>query len=154
MTVFAGDDIDAADIEALRTDIEEAWTAYTPSWASTVNPAIGNGTIGGRYHQMGKTVHFYLSITMGSTTTYGSTTGWVIGLPVAGAFSNTTPAPSFSALAVDTSATTRYHLCAFLDNTNRVLLAANAAAVTVGSTSPFTWASTDILRISGTYELA
>lgn len=156
--VLAGDFVDDDEVNDFYDRVTGAWTAYTPSWASTVNPAIGNGTIGGRYIRVGsstsKTIHFYLSITMGSTTTYGSNNGWVIGLPVNGAFSNTTPAPSFSAFALDSSASTRYALACFLDNANRVLLSANAAAVTVGATSPFTWATGDILRISGTYELA
>src|SRR5690606_3571292 len=45
-----------------------AWTAYTPSWtASTSNPALGNGTITGRYMKYGRTVWASIKLTTGST---------------------------------------------------------------------------------------
>ncbi|MGP4090193.1 hypothetical protein [Streptomyces sp. KR55] len=50
-----------------------AWTAYTPSWLSSgTAPAIGNGTIVGRYMKVGRTVFLGIHWTAGSTTTYGS----------------------------------------------------------------------------------
>lgn len=53
------------------------WQAWQPIWsaASGTNPAIGNGTITGRYVQVGKTVTFTAQITAGSTTTFGTTSG-------------------------------------------------------------------------------
>jgi hypothetical protein len=59
-----------------------AWTTYNPSWtASVTNPVIGNGTITGRYKQIGKTVFVVVKISMGTSTTYGSGI-WRISLPV------------------------------------------------------------------------
>ncbi|MBZ3908784.1 MULTISPECIES: hypothetical protein [Streptomyces] len=50
-----------------------AWTAYTPVWtAETTNPAIGNGSLTGKYAIVGRTCHFTLLMQFGSTTTYGS----------------------------------------------------------------------------------
>lgn len=50
-----------------------AWTAYTPSWtATTTNPAVGNGTLIGRYQKIGRQIVFHVNLTCGSTTTYGS----------------------------------------------------------------------------------
>lgn len=50
-----------------------AWTSFTPTWtASSVNPAIGNGTISGKYQKFGKTVVARYTVTYGSTTTYGT----------------------------------------------------------------------------------
>ena len=57
------------------------WQSYTVSWtAATTNPSIGNGTLSGRYTQIGKTVIGSISLTMGSTTTYG-TGAWSFSLP-------------------------------------------------------------------------
>ena len=54
-------------------DSVSVWTAYTPTWtAATTNPSIGNGTLAGRYTQIGKTCVLVIGLTAGSTTTYGS----------------------------------------------------------------------------------
>jgi hypothetical protein len=59
-----------------------AWTAYNPTWTSdSGTPGINNGTLTGRYKQIGKTVFFNLKLTYGSTTTGGSG-AWMFGLPV------------------------------------------------------------------------
>lgn len=50
-----------------------AWTSYTPAWTgSGSNPAVGNGTLIGRYQKFGRTVIAHINLTCGSTTTYGS----------------------------------------------------------------------------------
>lgn len=60
-----------------------AWGTYTPVWAATTtSPTLGNGTIAGRFLQIGKTVHFSIKITIGSTTTLGSG-NYQFGLPAA-----------------------------------------------------------------------
>lgn len=49
------------------------WTDYTPTWtAGTTNPTLGNGTIAGRYCQIGKIVWVEIILSIGSTTTVGS----------------------------------------------------------------------------------
>lgn len=61
----------------------KAWTTYTPTWtAVSVNPAINNGTIAGKYIQIGKTVTAKIEINAGTTTSFG--TGlYAFGLPTA-----------------------------------------------------------------------
>ncbi|MEU1559521.1 hypothetical protein ABZ504_03245 [Streptomyces mirabilis] len=50
-----------------------AWTAYTPSWTSSgTAPALGNGTILGRYMKFGRTVVCHINLVTGSTSTYGT----------------------------------------------------------------------------------
>lgn len=51
-----------------------AWQTYTPVWTgSTTNPAIGNGTLSGRYRLLGaKHLDVRINIIFGTTTTYGS----------------------------------------------------------------------------------
>lgn len=62
--------------------VPSAWTAYTPVWTATsVAPTLGNGTDAGAYRQTGKTIDFRISITFGTTTTFGSG-NYRLGLPV------------------------------------------------------------------------
>lgn len=69
MTWSAGAILTAAQMNQY---VPQAWSDYTPPWTGTTNPAIGNGTIVGRYIQSGKIVRGWFKITMGSTTTYGT----------------------------------------------------------------------------------
>lgn len=59
------------------------WTPYTPTWTASVSdPAIGNGSIVGRYQMVGpKTCAARFSVTGGSTTSIGSG-NYLFGLPV------------------------------------------------------------------------
>ncbi len=49
------------------------WTTYTPTWTSSGSPpAIGNGSVTGRYKRSGATLHLQQHIVIGSTSTLGS----------------------------------------------------------------------------------
>lgn len=85
-TFVAGAVLTAAQLNTnLRDDLlvlSDPWTAFTPTWSgSTTNPVIGNGTLLGGYMVAGKWVRFWIHVTMGSTTTYGSGT-YSLTLPV------------------------------------------------------------------------
>ena len=141
----------------LRWD-NDAWTAYTPVWtASTTNPVLGNGTIAGVYKQRGKIVDFRFQMTTGSTTTYGSGS-YFFSLPVnakvvsvnsmvsAGWINDVSTGSYFQAVADNGNDVSRVAIRVF--NT----LGTFSVLETVGTTSPMTWASGDIIWISGTYE--
>ena len=135
--------------------IGDAWTSYTPTWAGvTTNPTIGNGTNVGRYIQAGKLVSFYVTITMGSTTAYGSG-AWSVTLPVAPVASR---GWTFQGQANDASAGL-FDLCGIVQSGSVVDLrcdpttAGNQLRV-VNSASPFTWTTSDLMYIGGTYEAA
>lgn len=155
----AGHKVTATDIDAILDQIDSVtapgWTSYTPSWtASSSNPAIGNGTISGRYRRAsgGDLVHFQLRILMGGTTTYG--TGiWRLTYP-------SSPAPSATALtfmspcgyAYDSSSGGTYSIVGKSESTYLII---GSGAGNVGTpTQPFTWASGDILTLEGFYEPA
>lgn len=138
--------------------LSEAWTNYGSgaSWtAATSNPAIGNGTWAGAYMQVGKFVQLRVTITMGTTTTYG-TGGWRVALPV-------TPKAGvrwrFLAEAWD-SAGTLVSGVGVVDASGAIALyrvggSAAADSVISGSgTAPIAWGSTDVLTVMGSYEAA
>lgn len=54
-------------VGAGTTDISAAWTAYTPTAA---NFTVGNGTLTGRYIQIGKIIIVRITFTAGSTSSY------------------------------------------------------------------------------------
>ena len=134
----------------------ESWDTYTPTWtAATTNPAIGNGTIEGRYSQNGKTVHGYVRIKAGSTTTFGSG-GWRVSLPV----QPRTALDTTEAYAVGTAyyendgiqGYTNGAQCRLRHNgTTWVLdMIYNNAEVT--SSNPFSWGTDDYVILEFTYE--
>lgn len=133
-----------------------AWTSYTPTWtAATTNPAIGNGTLVGKYMQLNKVVTAEITVIMGSTTTYGSGT-FRFGLPVTAATPLWGYAHTGSARLYDSSVSTIYVAAIgfFASSTTYVSGWAHAATSAMSSTSPFTWASGDEITIQVTYEAA
>lgn len=50
-----------------------SWRSYSPAWTTDgVSPAIGNGTVSGRYVNVGGWVLVEVQLRAGSTTTFGS----------------------------------------------------------------------------------
>lgn len=136
------------------TPVLAAWTAYTPTWASTGTAvALGNGTISGRFMQFGKLGFVNAILTSGSTTTYGT-----------GTYSFTLPAGWTAIGAVgtvvgvgrvfDTSATTRYIADVEVSTGGTVVaLGTHAATTDVSGTVPVTLANGDIIKWSAVIEL-
>jgi len=132
------------------------WTAFTPTWN---NLTVGNAQQEARYTQVGKNVYFWVKLELGSTSSV-----------------STEPRMNFPIQARSTAA----GQCAqlqynFLDNgvaqyfgsgaglvnsqTTFRLHILNAASTYVNSTQitstvPFTWGSSDIIHIFGSYEVA
>lgn len=157
-TWVVGEVVTAAELNAEIRDqfntMFAAWTAYTPTWtASTTNPVINNGTLLGRYIKIGRTVHCHGEMIAGSTTTYG-TGGWSFDLPfpAAAAVGNRvghahalggTPRAAGNVIVAAGAST----FSPFVPASTSVSFLSQATA-----TIPFTWASTNQLRMSLTYE--
>ena len=129
------------------TALQAAWTAYTPTWtAVTTNPSLGNGTLTGSYHRIGKTIFFTISLTIGSTTTLGSG-GWIFSLPVnAGGSASATP---FNSQCRIPGNLIRH---ALLNSNSTVSLYHVDGTIMTGTT--IAWASGNIMSVSGIYEAA
>jgi hypothetical protein len=129
-----------------------AWQDYTPAWQSAgTAPAIGNGTITGKYVQFGKTTLYQIKVSMGSTTTYGTSVYYF-----------TLPTNVLSAGVVwgtvrmnDASASSTYYGFAENDSNTRVAVVTTAQpGVYITNLVPFTWAVSDVVNIFGCYEAA
>lgn len=136
------------------------WKAFTPTWAaSTTNPVIGNGSIVGRYIKNGRTVHFSIQITTGSTTTAGSG-NYTLGLPVP----TTSPSLGINFSAAGSMLNTgisRFLIGGIIGTGggsvfSMVMNNDGGGHYDVSATSPFAFAGqvNNALYISGTYEAA
>lgn len=137
------------------------WQAYTPTWDQvTTSPTLGNGTLDGRYVQVGNTVTAQAQLVLGSTSTVG--TGLhIISLPVA-ARTGTGASPWGTAFIEDQSAGAQYialvgrHTGGTDMNFRvvRLTAASNNDVELAHETHPFTWASGDRILAQLTYEAA
>jgi len=131
-----------------------AWTTYTPTWTcSGTAPAIGNGTLSGRYQRLfGRTYLVQIYLLAGSTTTFG-TGVWSFATP--GGLSTAAAYPVGVGLALLASiwpVTLLASGVTFLPYTATSSTDPRLAAVTV--TSPTAWASTHYLAASIVWESA
>lgn len=136
-----------------------AWTTYTPTWGVTSGTAstIGNGSLVGRYQQVGKTVHFAAQITMGSTTTY-STSQWTLSLPVT-AVSASTLRQIVPGRVFDNSPSNGYIGVGHINTDPDVMALEVQSAVSAGTDAmrqgfPITFATGDQVQFTGSYEAA
>lgn len=128
----------------------DAWTTYTPVLGGAAS--LGNGTIAGRYAQLGKTVVFSGAVTFGTTTSLGAGVPSV-SLPVT---AGGNVGSSFGWVrAIDISAGANFAGALFPNSTTVCSIGHGAGAFTFWTTVvPFAWASTDLMFFSGTYEAA
>ncbi len=144
-TILAGDVVTGTDwnnVLGELTAISSAWAEFgSVAWtASSVNPAIGNGTLTAHYTRVGSLLLYKGAIVMGSTTTFG-TGYWILSIPYAITGSNRNVGV---AGLHDASLTTNDRAGAL------EVLSSTTFRVTadgrLDATTPFTWASGDILQ--------
>jgi hypothetical protein len=130
-----------------------AWTAYTPTLGGT-GWAIGNGTVVGAYCQIGKVVAFYARFILGSTSTAGGS-ALTISLPVTA--NGTQMNGGLTVMTTDASAASRYlGSVEWINTTSIGPRSIGTGGVIAGftTTAPFTWATSDQIEITGTYQAA
>ena len=127
-----------------------AWQSYTPTWtAGTTNPSIGNGTLSGRYFQIGKLVYCQFTMRAGSNTTFGSG-DWRFSYPVAPNIDNVTNYQVGSVFGRDSGAAFYVGITQYSGKTYMSLIINNNW---VSATAPFTWANGDYLEVNVIYEV-
>lgn len=133
-----------------------AWTTWVPT---LTNLTLGNGTQTARYRQMGKTIDYYWSFVLGSTSAVSVTTPPKFTLPVAPRSHYGTGGSTAFPGAVhllDAGLAHRQGLVQ-LDTGSTVQLAywdATPTLQSIGSTTPWTWGTNDAITAWGSYEAA
>jgi hypothetical protein len=128
---------------------------YT-SWTPTLtNLTLGNGTMSGRYVQIGKFVHATLNLTWGSTTSASGT--WEFSSPVTMATPNNTYIGT--ARILDNGVQNYPGMVLILTNAKLIAFSqyvgnTYSEAANLTATSPFTWTTGDNLAFSITFEAA
>jgi hypothetical protein len=118
------------------------WITYTPTWTGLT---VGNGSNVGRYIKIGKTVHVFVVLGFGSTTSVSGI--FRASLPIAPPVGST--APIGTGWAFDNSSITWNNLT--FTNGNYFI---SASGSRYNATHPWTWGSGDSVRFSITYEVA
>lgn len=132
--------------------------SYTPTWTSGGSaPAIGNGTLTGRYIKKGKEVTLHIYLLAGSTTTFGNNTNsWTFSLPLT---ADNDVVSYLGLVRVDDAGTgIRSAVCAIAPGGTTIALIHETSGFGGGATSvgfksdaPMTWANGDSLSLSITY---
>lgn len=149
-------DTELARIDGAVAGVEDGWVTYTPVWGSGgTAPAIGNGTLTGAYHKVGKLCHVRVFWQAGSGTTFGTGT-YTFSLPFTAASPSglTTAVWVGSALLRDQGGTpARYVGVSSVDAGASVagVLAEGGGLMT--NLIPFTWANTDYMSFSVAYQV-
>lgn len=123
------------------------WKAYTPVLSGT-GWALGNGTATGLYVQMGETVHYRVSITFGSTSTFGAGQP-TFSLPVTGRSGE----PRIGRVRAYVAGGQYLLNSNYATSTTDVLWVngVNGLQAAASATVPATWANGDAFNALGTY---
>lgn len=144
------------EVELYLSDLG-AHTSFTPTWYGMT---IGNATVNAAYSQIGKTVNARVSMIVGSTTSFTSSS-IAIACPVTPK-SGVTQAGG-SGIAIDASTPTyQYFVACYIDddpsfgyiNIRTPQLSTFMELRSTSNSRPFTWATGDTLAFSITYEAA
>lgn len=150
----------AAGAGIVASKLALTYTDYVPTWsASGTAVALNNGTNVGRFAQVGKHVHAYGKLTMGSTTTFGTGT-YSFALPVnASANVQGTITSIGDVYALDNSALAFLRAAAIASTASTITIQypnayPTGTQVIVATTVPWTWASADTITFNLLYEAA
>lgn len=138
------------------TNLQAAWTAWTPSPALTVvsgtNPTMGNSTVVGATHQIGKTILWRLRITLGSTFAAGSGT-YALAMPfgIGGILSNEDPIGYGQVLAGGA----RRAIQVYALTVNTAFMVRTSTEADLTSSGPgVAWAAGQVISLTGVYQSA
>lgn len=140
----------------INSNYAPGWTTFTPTWGSSgTAPAIGNGSLTGKYRRSANAdiVHFWIRLLIGSTTTFG-TGVYRFGIGAAPALSASAKlwaAPT--GWVRDASTTANYGIVARWDSATNTFIPSEQGSL-MTPTTPVTLANTDEMALQGWYEPA
>jgi hypothetical protein len=128
------------------------WTSFTPT---INNITVGNGTLSGKYLQIGKIIFVKYKFTFGSTSSITGSPS--LGLP----FNPASGAGGFLTTLVSlTDSGTGTFIGNVVEDTNLLYIQASVtnasylSGVAISSTIPFTWTTNDFIDFNISYEVA
>jgi len=139
---------------ALLVPISTAWTAWQTVWTGSVsNPSLGNGISQGSYKIVGNFMWWWFSITMGSTTTFGSGT-YSFTFPLGNTIKTGSSGGSSitSGLRDNSGANQNVGFGAYLDGGSTFDIRAHSTNP-ITPAVPWAWAQSDFIRAWGFNEL-
>lgn len=134
-----------------------AWASWTPTWT---NLSVGNGTVVAKYSRIGKTVHCRLSLTFGSSTSVSGSVLFTLPVTSVAYPGSAGITPLGQVVARDNSAPQVYFGLAAHFSTTQAVIRFNDSSGTyvvqaiTSSTVPFTWAVSDEITVTFSYEAA
>lgn len=149
-------DIIDAWADGVDAKVTDGWSSYTPVWTkqSGTAPSLGNGTLEGRFKQIGKIVFWELRFVWGSTTNANGTELWLFSLPVnANQFGNAVGG-HFGVSDASGNWFTGTVLISTGGNTLRLRVDGIGSGQSLTSTIPMAWAASDEVTMQGFYEAA
>ena len=138
---------------ATLNTIGAASETYTPAWTSTgTAPAIGNGTLTGKYFRINKLVVAFIQWSAGSTTTFG-TGNYRLSLPITAVG---TTGYVGTGQYTDASTFNAYVLMSGFITTSTVQFSWNVGGINGvwGQANPVAMASSDSVSVTLIYEAA
>ena len=132
------------------------WISFTPTWGvvSGTAPTIGNGSILGGYRRIGNQIDFWISLTAGSTSTFGSG-DYTITLPIAASSSEFNFGYSASILDAGVGWYEGWFGSGVTYGYSDKFVIWNPAATGRWSnTNPLTFANSDGVRVFGSYRVS
>lgn len=133
-----------------------AWTTWTPTWS---NLTVGNGTLTAKYVRIGRTIHWYMKFTLGSTSAVGTDPTFSLPVQASGLYSTIGTDLLGTGWILDTGTANFQAFPFWLTSTTARLSVWGAAGtfvngVGITATSPMTWTTGDAFAFFGTYEAA
>lgn len=132
----------------------------TLTWTPTFTNLAGGTLNSARYVQIGKTVFFRIQYTLAGTNVSGSVS-FTPPVPLSSVYSTTTSSDEIGLASFrDTSAALVTKGGVFVTSTTSLTIGiwgvsgSNITRILTSASAPFTWASGDIIFVSGTYEAA
>jgi hypothetical protein len=135
------------------------WTTYTPTlFGSTTNPTIGNGSITGRYMNVGATIFGEIRILAGTTGFNRGSGSYSVSLPTAGIVENYQPVGQV-VMRDEGPGITYFGTAIFNNNVNNQVelfihsqVASYDEGFAVTESTPFLFSANDKILIQFTYE--
>lgn len=131
------------------------WTPYTPSWigGDGVGPILNDGTISGRYMQIGKWVDVSISMRTGPGTTYGTSSFWYWTLPFTPVVMNLAQETTFRGGIMSAGGAPSAPLIGRYINVGNGVYVTTGTGAFVNPTTPLTWIAYTLMSLRGSYEI-